>query len=51
MKWSKMEIDGFGVPFRLHRDPTVIGKSLSGGVCLYFNKNWCNTVIVGDLDP
>lgn len=41
-----MEIDGFGAPFRLDRDPTVTGKSLGGGLCLYINKRWCSTVII-----
>ena len=31
---SDLEIDGFGEPYRLDRDPTVTGKSLGGGLCL-----------------
>lgn len=41
-----LEIDGFGVPYLLDRDPAVTGKSLGRGVCLYVNKNWCTTVVV-----
>lgn len=41
-----LEIDGFGVPLRLDRDPAATGKSLGGGLCLYVNKSWCNTVAV-----
>lgn len=41
---SELEIDGFGVPFHLDRDPAVTGTSLSGVVC--HHKNWCKTVIV-----
>ena len=43
---SDLEIDGFGVPYRLDRDPAVTGKSLGGGLCLYVNNSWCNTVVV-----
>lgn len=43
---SDLEIDGFGVPFRLDRDPALTGKSPGGGLCLYVKKNWCNTVVV-----
>lgn len=46
--YSDLEIDGFGEPYRLDRDPTVTGKSLGGGLCLYVNKNWCNQVVVRD---
>ncbi len=28
------------------RDSAVTRKSLGGGLCLYVNKNWCNTVVV-----
>ncbi len=41
-----MEIDGFGEPYRLDRDSALTGKSLGGGLGLYVNKNWCNTVVV-----
>lgn len=44
--YSDLEMDGFGEPYRLDRDPTVMGKLLGGGLCLYVNKNWCNTVVV-----
>ncbi len=27
-------------------DSAVTGKPLGGGLCLYVNKNWCNTVVV-----
>lgn len=43
---TDLEIDGFGVPYRLDRDATVTGKSLGGGVCLYVNRKWCNVVVV-----
>ncbi len=43
---SDLDINGFGAPLRLDRDPTVTGKSLGGGLCLYVNKNWCNTAVV-----
>lgn len=43
---SDLEIEGFGEPFRLDRNSSVTGKSLGGGLCLYVNKKWCNTVIV-----
>lgn len=46
MTYNPMEIDGFGVPFRLDRDPALTSKSLGGGLCLYVKKNWCNTVVV-----
>jgi hypothetical protein len=35
-------IDGFGVPYRSDRDPTVSGKHHGGGVCLYVNEQYCN---------
>ena len=41
-----LAIDGFGEPLRLDRDPTVTGKSLGGGLCLYINKHWCSTSVV-----
>ncbi|KAK7884958.1 hypothetical protein WMY93_028081 [Mugilogobius chulae] len=43
---TELDIEGFGEPLRLDRDPAVTGKSLGGGVCLYVNKNWCKTVVV-----
>lgn len=43
---SDLEVEGFGAPYRLDRDPAVTGKSLGGGLCLYVNKSWCNTVVV-----
>ena len=43
---SNLEIEGFGEPIRLDRDSTVTGKSLGGGLCLYVNKKWCNTIII-----
>lgn len=30
----------------MNSDPTVTGRSLGGGLCLYVYKNWCNTVVV-----
>ncbi len=42
---DQSEIDGFGVPFRVDRDPTVTVKSLGGGVCLYVNRSWSNMVV------
>lgn len=44
--YSDLEIDGFGELYWLDRDPTVMGKSLGGGLCLYVNKDWCNTVVI-----
>ena len=43
---ADLEIDGFGEPFRLDRDPTATGKSLGGGLALYVKQNWCGNVIV-----
>ncbi len=43
---SNLFIDGFGVPFRLDRKSAVTRKSQGGGVCLYFNKRYCNSVTV-----
>ncbi len=43
---SDLDLNGFGEPVRLDRDPTVTGKSLGGGLCLFVNKNWCNSVVV-----
>lgn len=43
---SDLEIGGFGEPYCLDRDPTATGETLGGGLCLYINKTWCNTVIV-----
>lgn len=40
---SDLEVDGFGKLFLLVRDSSETSKSLSGGLCLYGNKNWCNT--------
>jgi hypothetical protein len=45
---STLNIDGFGSPIRLDRDPTTTGKSTGGGVCVYINKNWCKDYIVRD---
>lgn len=42
---SDLEVDGF----LLFRDSSVTSKSLSGGLCLYGNKNWCNTDYQGDF--
>lgn len=39
-------LSGFGSPIRLDRDPMTTGKSRGGGVCLYVNKRYCNTVVV-----
>lgn len=41
---SDLEIDGFGIPFRVDIDPMVTGESVK--VCLYVNKSWCNMVVV-----
>ncbi len=43
---SDLDINGFGALLPLDKDPTVMGKSLGGGLCLYVNKNWCNTAMV-----
>lgn len=32
------DIDGFGVPIRLDRDPCTTGKRQGGGVCFYINR-------------
>lgn len=45
---SELEVDGFGKRFLLVRDSSETSKSLSGGLCLYGNKNWCNTDYQGD---
>lgn len=37
-----VSIDGFGVPLRTDRDPTVTGKKNGGGVCLYVRPEWYN---------
>jgi len=34
---STTDIDGFGVPVRLDRDPDMTGKRQGGGVCFYIN--------------
>lgn len=46
---SDLEVDGFGKLFLLVRDSSETSKSLSGGLCLYGNKNWCNTDYQGDF--
>lgn len=46
---SDLEVDGFGKRFLLVRDSSETSKSLSGGLCLYGNKNWCNTDYQGDF--
>lgn len=43
---ADLEIEGFGQPLHLDRDAIVTGKSAGGGLCLYINKNWCNTALV-----
>lgn len=43
---SVLTINGFGIPLRTDRDPVITGKSQGGGVCLYINERWCNSVIV-----
>lgn len=40
-----LEIEGFGETIRLDRDPRRTGKSLGGGLCLYVNQKWCNTIV------
>ncbi len=32
--------------YRADRDTTLSGKSRSGGLCLYINKEWCNNAAV-----
>lgn len=44
--YSNLETD-FGELYCLERDPTVMGKSLDGGLCLYVYKSLCNTVLFG----
>ncbi len=44
---SDLFIDGFGIPFHLHRKVEATGKSRGGGVYLYINKCYCNSVTVG----
>ena len=34
-------IDGFGVPYRGDRVPTLAGKHHGDGVCLYVNEKYC----------
>lgn len=46
---SDLEVDGFGKLFLLVRYSSETSKSLSGGLCLYGNKNWCNTDYQGDF--
>lgn len=40
-----LELNGFGFPIRLDRDPRATQKS-QGGVCLYINQKWCKNVTV-----
>lgn len=41
-----IDIDGFGVPVRLDRDPCTMGKRQGGGVWFYINPRWSNNVTV-----
>lgn len=41
-----LELNGFGFPIRLDRDPGATQKSQGGGVCLYINQKWCKNVTV-----
>lgn len=41
-----LNISGFGSPICVDRYPETTGKSHGGGVCLYINKRYCNTVVV-----
>lgn len=41
-----LAISGFGSPFRLDRSPEITGKSRGGGVCLFVNRRYCNTVVI-----
>lgn len=43
---SDLEINGFDEALPRDRDPSVTGKLLGGGLCLYGNKNWCSTAEV-----
>lgn len=43
---SILNIDGFGVPIHLDRDSRVTGKHHGGGVCMYINPDWWNSVTV-----
>ncbi len=43
---SNPELTGVGEPLWVDREPTVTKKTLGGGLCLYVNKNWCNTAMV-----
>ena len=41
-----LSVNGFGTPVRLDRNKSDTGKSQGGGVCLFVNRKWCNTIIV-----
>ncbi len=43
---SVLTISGFGTPLRTDRDSPITGKRQGGGVCLYINKRWFNSVII-----
>ena len=42
----KLAINGFGLPYRMDRDSTKVGKKVGGGVCLYVNERWCGSANV-----
>ena len=42
----ELTVDGFGAPIRLDRNKVDTRKEQGGGVCLYVNQKWCNTVFV-----
>ncbi len=45
--WDKnLNISRFGCPIRRNRDLGIMRKSCEGGVCLYINKRYCNTVVI-----
>lgn len=45
-KDEELIISGFSSPLRLDRSPEITGKNRGGGMCLFVNKRYCNTVVV-----
>ena len=44
--YEPVTVDGFGLPYRMDRDSTKVGKKIGGGVCLYVNVRWCDSANV-----
>ena len=41
-----LAISGFSSPLHRDRSPEITGKSRGGGVCLFVNRRYCNTVVI-----